>query len=78
MKGLLDRTIKPRPKVRTKQPRDATLLIDADHGLGLVESRKAMDPVIVLAKKQVWARLPCATAAISAPPAIMATSRPAG
>jgi len=47
--GLLDRTIKPRPAVRSEHPKDGTLVIDADNGLGLVESRKAMDRVIELA-----------------------------
>jgi LDH2 family malate/lactate/ureidoglycolate dehydrogenase len=47
--GLLDRTIQPRPRVKVEQPMPTTLLIDAGHGLGLVESRKAMDRVIELA-----------------------------
>jgi LDH2 family malate/lactate/ureidoglycolate dehydrogenase len=49
LSGLLDQTIKPRPQVRTIRERDCTVVIDADHGLGLVESRKAMDLVLDLA-----------------------------
>ena len=51
VKGLLDGTIKARPQVRCEQALSATLLVDADHGLGLVESRKAMDRVIALARQ---------------------------
>jgi LDH2 family malate/lactate/ureidoglycolate dehydrogenase len=47
--GLLDRTIKPRPNVRSERNGTCTLLIEADHGLGLVESRKAMDAVLDIA-----------------------------
>lgn len=48
--GLLDRTIKPRPQVKTEHRKACTLLIDADNGLGLSESKRAMDAVIALAR----------------------------
>jgi len=48
--GLLDKTIKSLPNVTIKNQKVCTLLIDADNGLGLSESKKAMLSVMNLAK----------------------------
>jgi LDH2 family malate/lactate/ureidoglycolate dehydrogenase len=50
-RGLLDQTIKAKPKFETIQPMPCCAVIDADHGLGLVASRRATDLAIEIAKK---------------------------
>jgi LDH2 family malate/lactate/ureidoglycolate dehydrogenase len=51
VRGLLDRTIKAQPAFAITQPMPACAVLDADHGLGLVASRRAMDMAIDIAKK---------------------------
>ncbi len=50
-RGLLDKTIKAKPKFETKQPMPCCAVMDADHGLGLVASQLATDLAIDLAKR---------------------------
>ena len=54
MRGLLDRTIKAQPNFAINRPMPACAVLDADHGLGLVASRRAMDLAIEIAK-EIWA-----------------------
>src|SRR5690349_6143175 len=51
VRGLLDRTIKAQPAFAITQPMPACAVLDADHGLGLVASRRAIDMAIDIAKK---------------------------
>ena len=51
MTGLLDGTIKNAPKFVTTRPLPCCAVIDADHGLGLLASRHAIDIAIDLAKE---------------------------
>jgi LDH2 family malate/lactate/ureidoglycolate dehydrogenase len=51
IRGLLDKTIKTAPKFGTQSGLPCCLVIDADHGLGLVASRHAIDAAIGMAKK---------------------------
>jgi len=50
-RGLLDRTIKPVPAVAITQNLACSVVLDADHGLGLVASRLAIDMAIEIARK---------------------------
>ena len=50
MRGLIDRTIKARPDVKTTQGLPCCAVMDADHGLGLVVSQRATDMAIAFAK----------------------------
>ena len=50
-RGLLDKTIKAKPNFETKQPMPCCAVMDADHGLGLVASQRAIDLAIDLAKR---------------------------
>ena len=52
VRGLLDRTIKSRPDFTTTHAMPCCVVIDADHGLGLVASRRAIDMAIDIAKSQ--------------------------
>jgi LDH2 family malate/lactate/ureidoglycolate dehydrogenase len=49
-RGLLDRTIKSNPAIATTQALPCSAVMDADHALGLVASRRAMDLAIEIAK----------------------------
>lgn len=49
-RGLLDGTIKSNPSIATTQALPCSIVMDADHALGLVASRRAMDLAIGLAK----------------------------
>ncbi len=49
-RGLLDGTIKSKPAIATTQPLPCSAVMDADHALGLVASRRAMDLAIEIAK----------------------------
>jgi LDH2 family malate/lactate/ureidoglycolate dehydrogenase len=49
-RGLLDGTIKSNPAIATTQPLPCSAVIDADHALGLVASRRAMDLAMEIAK----------------------------
>jgi len=49
-RGLLDRTIKSKPDFSATQAMPCCAVLDADHGLGLVASRRAIDMAIELAK----------------------------
>jgi len=49
-RGLLDGTIKSKPKFDTVNPLPCCVVMDADHGLGLVASRRAIDAAIKIAK----------------------------
>jgi LDH2 family malate/lactate/ureidoglycolate dehydrogenase len=51
-RGLLDGTIKSRPKLETVQVMPCCAVLDADHGLGLVASRRAIDMAIEIARTQ--------------------------
>jgi LDH2 family malate/lactate/ureidoglycolate dehydrogenase len=51
-RGLLDGTIKSRPKFEAVKPLPSCVVIDADHGLGLVASRRAIDMAIEIARSQ--------------------------
>lgn len=51
VRGLLDKTIKARPQIATTQATPCCAVMDADHGLGLVVSRRATDMAIDIAKK---------------------------
>ena len=51
-RGLLDGTIKSRPQFEAVKPLPCCVVIDADHGLGLVASRRAIDMAIEIAKTQ--------------------------
>jgi LDH2 family malate/lactate/ureidoglycolate dehydrogenase len=50
-RGLLDNTIKARPSAKTRHAMPCCAVIDADHGLGLVVSRRATDLAIDMAKQ---------------------------
>jgi LDH2 family malate/lactate/ureidoglycolate dehydrogenase len=50
-RGLLDGTIKSQPKFATANALPCSVVLDADHGLGLVVSRRAIDMAIEIAKK---------------------------
>jgi LDH2 family malate/lactate/ureidoglycolate dehydrogenase len=49
-RGLLDGTIKSNPAIATTQALPCSAVMDADHALGLVASRRAMDLAIEIAK----------------------------
>jgi LDH2 family malate/lactate/ureidoglycolate dehydrogenase len=49
VRGLLDQTIKAKPIFETTQSMPCGAVIDADHGLGLVASRRAIDLAIDIA-----------------------------
>jgi len=49
VRGLLDRTIKARPAMTTARPMACCAVLDADHGLGLVASRNAIDTAMDIA-----------------------------
>ncbi len=49
-RGLLDRTIKCKPSFAITQTMPCCAVLDADHGLGLVASRRANDMAIAFAK----------------------------
>jgi LDH2 family malate/lactate/ureidoglycolate dehydrogenase len=49
-RGLLDGTIKSNPAISTTRTMPCTMVMDADHALGLVSSRHAMDMAIQIAK----------------------------
>jgi LDH2 family malate/lactate/ureidoglycolate dehydrogenase len=51
VRGLLDRTIKAQPSFAVTRPMPACAVLDADHGLGLVASRRAIDLAIDIAKR---------------------------
>jgi LDH2 family malate/lactate/ureidoglycolate dehydrogenase len=51
VRGLLDRTIKAQPAFAMTRPMPACAVLDADHGLGLVASRRAIDMAIDIAKQ---------------------------
>ena len=51
VRGLLDRTIKARPNFAITQAMPCCAVLDADHGLGLVASQRAIDMAIDFAKK---------------------------
>ncbi len=51
VRGLLDRTIKAQPAFAINRPMPACAVLDADHGLGLVASRRAIDLAIEIAKQ---------------------------
>ena len=46
VRGLLDRTIKAQPKFTVTQAMPCCAVLDADHGLGLVASQRAIDMAI--------------------------------
>jgi LDH2 family malate/lactate/ureidoglycolate dehydrogenase len=52
VRGLIDRTIKARPAMTTAQTLPCCAVMDADHGLGLVASRRATDLAIAIANAQ--------------------------
>ena len=58
VRGLLDRTIKAQPAFAITQANARCAVLDADHGLGLVASRRAIDLAIDIAK-QLWAWRGC-------------------
>jgi LDH2 family malate/lactate/ureidoglycolate dehydrogenase len=49
-RGLLDGTIKSNPAFSTEQTLPCCAVLDADHGLGLVASRRALDMAMTFAK----------------------------
>src|SRR6185312_1884543 len=49
VRGLLDRTIKARPAISTTHAMACCAVVDADHGLGLVASRRSVDMAIEMA-----------------------------
>jgi LDH2 family malate/lactate/ureidoglycolate dehydrogenase len=49
-RGLLDRTIKANPELSTTRALPCSVVMDADHALGLVASRRAIDIAIDIAK----------------------------
>ncbi len=51
VRGLLDRTIKAQPAFAMTRAMPACAVLDADHGLGLVASRRAIDLAIDIAKQ---------------------------
>jgi LDH2 family malate/lactate/ureidoglycolate dehydrogenase len=51
VRGLLDRTIKAQPTFAMTRAMPACAVLDADHGLGLVASRRAIDLAIDIAKQ---------------------------
>jgi LDH2 family malate/lactate/ureidoglycolate dehydrogenase len=51
-RGLLDGTIKSKPAFAFEQTLPCCAVLDADHGLGLVASRRALDRAIGFAKTQ--------------------------
>ena len=51
-RGLLDGTIKAKPNFEAVKPMPCCVVIDGDHGLGLVASRRAIDTAIEIAKVQ--------------------------
>ena len=51
VRGLLDRTIKAQPAFAITQAMSCCAVLDADHGLGLVASRRATDIAIGIAKQ---------------------------
>jgi LDH2 family malate/lactate/ureidoglycolate dehydrogenase len=51
VRGLLDRTIKARPDFKITEPMPCCAVLDADHGLGLVASQRAIDMAIDRAGK---------------------------
>jgi len=51
VRGLLDRTIKARPAFTTTQAMSCCAVLDADNGLGLVASRRAIDMAIGIARQ---------------------------
>ena len=51
-RGLLDGTIKSNPAFATEQTLPCCAVLDADHGLGLVASRRALDMAMSFAKTQ--------------------------
>ena len=52
VRGLLDQTIKCRPNFVTTHAMPCCIVFDADNGLGLVASRRAIDMAIDIAKTQ--------------------------
>jgi LDH2 family malate/lactate/ureidoglycolate dehydrogenase len=52
VRGLLDLTIKCRPDFSTTHAMPGSIVFDADHGLGLVASRRAIDMAIDIARTQ--------------------------
>ncbi len=50
VRGLIDGTIKAMPAFKTTQSLPCCAVLDADHGLGLVASRRAIDKAIEIAK----------------------------
>jgi LDH2 family malate/lactate/ureidoglycolate dehydrogenase len=50
IRGLLDGTIKSNPAIATTQALPCSMVMDADHALGLVASRRAVDIAIDIAK----------------------------
>jgi LDH2 family malate/lactate/ureidoglycolate dehydrogenase len=51
-RGLIDGTIKSKPKFEAVKPLPCCVVLDADHGLGLVASRRAIDMAVEIAKVQ--------------------------
>jgi LDH2 family malate/lactate/ureidoglycolate dehydrogenase len=51
VRGLLDRTIKAQPAFKITQAMSCCAVLDADHGLGLVASRRATDMAIGIAEQ---------------------------
>jgi LDH2 family malate/lactate/ureidoglycolate dehydrogenase len=51
VRGLLDRTIKAQPSFSTTHAMPCCAVLDADHGLGLVASQRAIDMSIDMAKQ---------------------------
>ena len=51
VRGLLDHTIKARPAFAITQTMPCSIVLDADNGLGLVASRRAIDMAIGMAKQ---------------------------
>jgi LDH2 family malate/lactate/ureidoglycolate dehydrogenase len=49
-RGLIDRTIKSKPEFKTDHALPCCAVLDADHGLGLVASRRALDMAIGFAQ----------------------------
>jgi len=52
VRGLLDRTIKAQPKFEIAQGLPCSVTMDADNGLGLVSSRRAIDIAMDIARNQ--------------------------
>lgn len=52
VRGLLDRTIKAQPKFAIAQGLPCSVVMDADNGLGLVASRRAIDIAMDIARTQ--------------------------